>query len=145
MSIHTPEFTEKLKDELQALKVYQDLSAGQLAGEAASAVWEGTIDSTNPIGLYSILAAFEATFIRTDGVNKPPLVDFAFLISPQIPDKREYLVGNVIATGSNSVTYRICIENLMWWPYETSTGTIKVNVSAYSTVPGNLSIERVYS
>lgn len=145
MGRSVPQLIRKLKTELQALKGYQELSAGQLNTTAASATWQGTVDRSNPIGLFSILAAWEAEFIRTDGVNKPPLVDFAFLISPQIPDKRGYLFGDVIATGTNSVKYRITIENIMWWPYDTSTGTITVDVSAYSSVPGTLTIERVYS
>ena len=136
---------KSIKNEIQALKAFQNLSAGQLAGETSTAVWEGEIDRTQPIGTYSILAAFEMTFIRSDGVEKPPLVDFAFLITPQIPDRRMYLYGNIISTGVNSVTYRITIANLMWWPFDSSTGTIRIEGAAYSPVPGNLTIERVYS
>lgn len=145
MSFDISNEIKEIKNEIEALKSYQVLSAGQLAQEAASAVWEGEIDRSQPIGIFSILAAFEMTFTRTDGVQKPPLVDFAFLITPEIPDKRMYLFGNVIATGTNSVTYRITIENLMWWPFEDSKGILKVEGAAYSPVPGNLSIERVYS
>ena len=136
---------KSIKNEIQALKAFQNLSAGQLAGETATAVWEGEIDRTQPIGTYSILAAFEMTFIRSDGVEKPPLIDFAFLITPQIPDRRMYLYGNIISTGVNSVTYRITIANLMWWPFDSNTGTIRIEGAAYSPVPGNLTIERVYS
>lgn len=145
MARNIPQDVRKFKNEMQALKSFQELPAGQLATNAVTATWRGTIDRTNPIGVYSILAAFEMSFIRTDGIRKPPLVDFAFLVSPQIPDRRRYLRGNIIATGVNSVTYRITIANLMWWPYDTDTGTITINGAAYSSVPGTLSIERVYS
>ncbi|MBQ1373214.1 hypothetical protein IIY66_00205 [Candidatus Saccharibacteria bacterium] len=145
MSRNIPQDIRKIKEELKALKSFQELPAGQLATRAATATWQGVIDKTNPIGVYSILAAFEMTFVRTDGIRKPPLVDFAFLISPQIPNRRNYLRGNIVATGVNSVTYRITIANLVWWPYDTSTGTITIDGAAYSSVPGALSIERVFS
>lgn len=146
MSRNIPIVMQKIKDEMQALKSFQELSGGQLVTDAASTVWQGEIDRTQPIGTYSLLAAFEATFTRTDGVNKPPLVDFAFLITPQVNNRIQYLHGNVIATGANSVTYRISIDNLMWWPFGSSnTGNIKIDVSAYSPVTGYLDIERVYS
>ena len=146
MSRNIPLAIKNIKNEMQALKGFQELSGGQLITEAASAVWQGEIDRTQPIGTFSILAAFEATFTRTDGANKPPLVDFAFLITPQIDDKVQYLHGNVIATGENSVTFRITIDALGWWPFGSSnTGNIEINISAYSPVAGYLDIERVYS
>lgn len=146
MAINVPLYLKRIENEIKALKAFQELSGGQLSNEAVSATWQGVIDKRNPIGVYSILAAFEATFIRTDGVNKPPLVDFGFLITPQVLDKINYLHGNVVKNGTNSVTYRISIDNLMWWPFGSDkTGTIKIDVSVYSPVPGLLSIERVYS
>ncbi len=145
MAMNIPIVISRIKNEIQALKSFQELSGGQLNNKAASATWQGVIDRSQPIGMYSILAAFEMTFTRTDGINKPPLVDFAFFITPQDTDAIMNLYGNVVANGVNSVVYRITIPSLTWWPFDTTTGTITISGEAYSPVPGNLYIERVYS
>ena len=69
---------QKIEDELKALKVIQPLNGGALTKDGATATWSGTFDKNNPISDFSLLAAFRATYTRTDGIDKPPLVRLAF-------------------------------------------------------------------
>ena len=136
---------KKTRDEISALKVVQPINGGSLTQRAVEAQWTGQIRSSAPISKYSLLAAFKATYTRTDGINKPPFVQFAFSLNPDSTwDSASG--GMVFSFGENSVSYRICLFNT-WWPWDQSTdvGTLNLICKAYSTVPGTLRIERVYS
>lgn len=134
---------QKIEDELKALKVIQPLNGGALTKDGATATWSGVFDKNNPISDFSLLAAFRATYTRTDGIDKPPLVQFSFSISP---DGNDFGSGGMVFTmGTNSVSYRICLFNT-WWPFgAATTGSATLTCTAYSTVPGTLILERVYS
>lgn len=143
----TSQNVKKLKDEIQALKVAQPINGGALTRHSVTASWQGTIDKNAPISPYSCLAAFVATFERRDGVAKPPLVQFAYSLSPDYTNydhSRSY--SAIISASQDSVSYKIVLSD-KWWPFDNSqtTGNLEITVSAYSLVDGVLSIERVYS
>ena len=134
---------QKLEDELRALKVVQPLNGGALTKDGASVTLTFELDKNAPISKYSLLAAFKATYTRTDGIDKPPLVQFSYVISPD--NDYSGTGGLVFSMDDNSVSYKICLFD-DWWPFGSSTtGTISLNCTAYSTVPGDLTLERVYS
>lgn len=132
---------QKLKDELQALKIVQPINGGALSRHAISASWEGTIDLNDPISQFSMLAAFMMTFERSDGIVKTPLVQFAFSMNY---DDTTYEA--VAATTSDSVSYKLVLP-AGWRPsgYVGDTLTLRITGYAYSPVEGNLSIVRMYS
>lgn len=136
----------KYRGEIQALKTAQPINGGSLTEHAVTATWEGTIDKDAPISSYSLLAAFKATFTRSDGVLLPPLVQFAFSTNPSTTDSDGECGAAVEGFGENSVSYRIILDNY-WWPFSSSqtTGSVRITCSAYSPVPGALTLERVYS
>lgn len=135
---------KKYKNEIQALKMAQPINGGNLTKHSVQARWSGQIDKNNPISKFSLLAAFKATFTRTDGIEKPPFVQFSFSLSPDSDASESG--GVVISFGENSVDYRICLFT-SWWPFgnSASTGIVTLTCSAYSPVEGTLSLERVYS
>lgn len=137
----------KMKSEIQALKVTQPLNGGALTRHSVEESWSGTIDKNDPISQYSMLAAFEVTFSRSDGVNKTPLVQFAYKLDPDMTNyshSRSY--GAIIAAAQDYVVYKIVLD-YNWWPFSESqtTGSVELTVNAYSPVDGTLEIERVYS
>lgn len=132
---------QKLKDEIQALKVVQPINGGALSRHAATATWEGTIDFNNPISPYSMLAAFVMTYERNDGINKTPLVQFAFSMNYE-----DTTYEAVVGITSDSVSYKLVLPD-NWRPDGYSGDTINLRITgyAYSPVTGDLNIVRVYS
>lgn len=138
---------QKMKNEVQALKVVQPINGGALTRHSATATWQGTIDKNAPISEYSCLAAFVATFERRDGIVKVPLVQFAYELDPDhYNDHHSRSYSAIISASGDTVSYKIVLSDT-WWPFDagTTTGTLKITVNAYSMVEGNLTIERVYS
>ena len=138
---------QKLRNEIQALKVVQPINGGALTKHSINAAWEGIIDKNSPISRYSCLAAFVATFERRDGIVKTPLVQFAYSLTPDYTiydHSRSY--SAIISASDDSVSYKIVLSD-NWWPFgdDQTTGNLKIDVSAYSLVDGVLTIERVYS
>lgn len=136
-----------LRNEIEALKAVQPLNGGALTRHSATASWEGVIDKNSPISPYSMLAAFEATFTRGDGVTKTPFVQFSYSLDPDINNyshSRSYAA--VISAINDSVKYKIVL-NQRWWPFdeEQTTGNVKLTIYAYSPVEGDIQVERVYS
>lgn len=132
---------KRLKNELQALKQAQPLNGGALTRNSATATWTGTINKSNPISQYSMLAAFILTYTRNDGVVKTPLVQFAFSLDPSAT-----AYGAVTEIGGDFVSYKLILpEN--WWPSGNTSTTVSLTItaSAYSPVSGDLTITRVYS
>lgn len=143
----TSQTVKKLQDEIKSLKVVQPINGGALTRHSVTATWQGTIDKNAPISPYSCLAAFVATFERSDGIIKVPLVQFAYTLSPDHTNydhSRSY--SAIISATGDSVSYKIVLSD-RWWPFseEQTIGTLKITVNAYSMVEGNLTIERVYS
>lgn len=137
----------KLENEIKALKAVQPLNGGALTKHSVAATWEGTIDKNNPISPYSMLAAFEVTFYREDGVTKTPFVQFAYTLSPDMNSySHSRSSGAVISAINDSVTYKIVL-NYNWWPFPSSqtTGSIKLTAHAYSSIEGHVEVKRVYS
>lgn len=136
-----------LENEIKALKAVQPLNGGALTKHSATATWEGTIDKNSPISPYSMLAAFEVTFYREDGVTKTPFVQFAYTLSPDMNSySHSRSSGAIISASNDTVTYKIVLY-YSWWPFPGSqtTGDLKLTVNAYSTVEGYVEIKRVYS
>lgn len=133
---------QKMKDEIQALKVAQPINGGALTKHSANASWTGIIDKDSPISRFSLLAAFIMRFERRDGIVKTPLVQFAFSLSPN-----DSAYGAVIATSSDSVSYKISLPDNWWPPEESESSTVQLTIEgkAYSPVEGVLTIERIYS
>lgn len=146
MSGVTSQTIKKYQNEIRSLKTVQPINGGSLTQHAVTATWEGNIDKNSPISSYSLLAAFKATFTRTDGVNIPPLVQFAFSTEPSTSDSNDECGAAVDSFGDNSVDYRIALFNF-WWPFDPSqtVGRVKITCSAYSPVAGTLTLERIYS
>lgn len=144
--VYTSDNLEKIHNEIKALKVAQPLNGGALTRHSVTATWTGTIDKNSPISEYSMLAAFKAKFERSDGVNKPPIVQFAYLLEPDmVADHHQRSYSAVVQLGSDSVTFKI-ILGYNWWPFGgNTTGTLKITAYAFSLVNGTLSLERVYS
>lgn len=145
--MYTSTNIKKIKDEIQSLKVVQPINCGALTKHAVVAEWQGTIDKNSPISRFSMLAAFKATYTRSDGETKTPLVQFSYLLTP---DRTNYSHsrshGVVVAASGDSVSYKIVLSD-NWWAFDPSqtTGTLKVTVYAFSLVDGELTLERVYS
>lgn len=136
-----------LENEIKALKAVQPLNGGALTKHSANATWEGSIDKNNPISPYSMLAAFEVTFYRDDGITKNPFVQFAYTLSPDMNTySHSRSSGAIISAVNGNVTYKIVL-NYNWWPFPSSqtTGDLKLISHAYSSVDGYVEIRRVYS
>lgn len=146
MAILTSKTLKKYQNEIRALKAVQPINGGSLTQHALTATWEGDINKNQPISQYSLLAAFKATFTRTDGVNIPPLVQFAFNTSPSTSESIDECGGVVISFTDNSISYKILL-NTVWWPFSSSqtVGHAIITCKAYSPIAGTLTIERVYS
>lgn len=141
---------QSLQNEIQALKMTQPLNGGALSKHSVVATWEGVIDKNTPISQYSILAAFEATFERSDGEVKTPLVQFAYSLDPGYTISGHitytYSSSYVSAINDDSVVYKVVLTH-QWWPFDEdqTTGNVKLTVYALSPVEGNLTLQRVYS
>ena len=143
----TSQTVKKLQDEIKSLKVVQPINGGALTRHSVTATWQGTIDKNAPISPYSCLAAFVATFERSDGIVKVPLVQFAYTLEPDLfSDHHSLSYSAIISASNDSVSYKIVLGD-GWWPFGDgqTTGTLKLTVNAYSLVDGNLTVERVYS
>ena len=143
----TSQSAQKLQDEIRSLKVTQPINGGALTRHSVTASWQGTIDQNAPVSQYSMLAAFVATYTRSDGVVKPPLVQFAYSLSPDYSSvEHTQTYSAIISASQDSVSYKIVLS-YNWWPFGggQTTGTLKLTVNAYSLVEGDLTIERVYS
>lgn len=138
----------RLGEEVKSLKEVQPLNAGALTRHSVIATWSGTIDRESPISTYSMLAAFEVIFTRTDGENKPPFVQFAYTLDPdETAGRHAGSYGIVVGMDEGSITYKIILGYSNWWPYGESqtTGQLNIEVNAFSLVEGTLAIRRVYS
>lgn len=146
MAILTSKTLKKYQNEIRDLKAVQPINGGSLTQHALTATWEGNINKNQPISQYSLLAAFKATFTRTDGVNIPPLVQFAFNTSPSTSESNGECGAVVTSFTDNSISYRIILYNY-WWPFSSSqtVGHVIITCKAYSPVAGTLTLERVYS
>ena len=136
-----------LENEIKALKAVQPLNGGALTKHSTTATWEGAIDKNSPISQYSMLAAFEITFYRNDGIVKTPFVQFAYNLSPDMNSySHSRSSGAIIGAANDTITYKIVLY-YNWWPFPDSqtTGNLKLTVNAYSTVEGYVEIKRVYS
>lgn len=150
---------KQIQDELRALKASTPLNLGQLAipSSAPSVSYTGEINTQSQD---LVICRLEITFSRTDGETDPPLVDFAFDMNVR-PTYAEYLASigvsftandgtdyedfyindYVLYTGQGSVTFAIDVKNAVA-PWGQSPKTLTVNASAYSTVPGTLTLRR---
>ena len=142
--MYTSENLQKIQDEINSLKVVQPLNGGALTKYPATATWTGIIDKNAPISEESMLAAFIATFERSDGELKAPLVQFYYFLTPGYTNNaRTY--DATVAIGLDNVSHKIILRQ-DWWPFgDSTTGTVTLTVSALSLVEGNITIERVYS
>lgn len=133
-----------LENEIKALKAVQPLNGGALTKHSATAVWEGIIDKNNQVS-FSILAAFEVTFYRNDGIQKTPFVQFSYELDPD-SYSHSLSYGAIIKAGNDDVTYKLILDD-SWWPFPTqqTTGSLKITAYAYSMAEGYVEIKRVYS
>lgn len=150
---------QKIKNELQALKVASPLSIGALAfpSSTPSQTYAGTIDTSLQ---QLVIARFQATFTRSDSGTFPPYVDFGFSASVSPTQQQSlaeqgvtlsgndltayedaFINGYVSATTTNSVTFTIDVKNAVQ-PYGSPNKTLSLSVSAYSTVAGTLTLTR---
>lgn len=150
----------KIEEEIKAQKAYFSPSLGalQFPETAPSASYSGSLNTT---GQDLIVASFLATFTRKDSVQVPPLVDFAFdaHTTPTFAqdwasqgytmsghdltaNEDVFINGYVISTGTNSVTFQIDVKNGVTL-YPTSSGSISLQVQAYSMVEGTLTLTRI--
>lgn len=142
--MYTSANLNKIKNEIQALKCTQPLNGGALTRARAVGTWTGVIDKTDPISAYSLLAAFEATFNRNDGQTKAPLTQFAYSLSPDMPNNARSTSAVIGSTGDNTICKIFLYDS--WWPFGVAnTGTVTLTVYAYSMVEGYITIKRVYS
>lgn len=133
---------KKLSDEIKALKQAQPINAGNLTQSAATESLTFTVETDQYWSGAKIRSIFEATYTRTDGESKPPLVQFAYSLDPDHTDTSSS-AGIPFAVGVDSVTYRIILAT-NWWPFGSSTvGTATLTCTAYSTVAGELTLRRV--
>ena len=150
---------KQIQNELQALKASMPLNFGQLThpSSAPSVSYSGEINTASSD---LIICRLELTFARTDGETDPPLVDFAFSMGVS-PTYAQYLAslgvsfsandgtdyedfyinGYVANAGNGSVVFDIDIKNAVA-PWGSSPKTLTINASAYSTVPGTLTLRR---
>lgn len=134
---------KKLSDEIKALKSAQPINAGNLAQSAKTESLSFTVRTDEYWSGSKIRCIFEATYVRTDDILKPPLVQFAYSLNPDMNTESDSSAGIPFAIGTDSVTYRIILAT-NWWPFYSSTvGTSTLTCTAYSTVPGTLTLRRV--
>lgn len=166
MSGNTTQQLVEIQNEQRAQKVAIKLNYGQLSqpGTAPTATYSGTV--TNSVQPFGGSARWIATFTRTDDVELPPVVDFAWdktlglytytdLISAGFIDSasgRDRQAIDELAwsdglweIGSNYVKWRIDIGgNNGSWFYVSSDGTtVNLTVQAVSPVPGTLNLVRL--
>lgn len=151
-----------VENEQKAQKVATGLNYGQLAnpGDAPTATYSGHVNNSNN----NPVAAWVATFTRTDGLTETPFVDFAWdfsLAKGYYQDQkdagyitsfsgRDKLAIDQITVvdapddfGPGYVKWRIFIPPFYWF-YLSGNGTdVSLNIQAISMVPGTLTLARV--
>lgn len=155
-----------IRNEQRAQKVASTLNYGALVkpNTAPTQSWNGNV--SNRLDGNDVNSRWVATFTRTDGVNKAPFVDFAWVYTL---DKYQYddmiavgsytsvsgrdkhatdelkLRDGLFEVGQNYVKWKIDIPgNNGSWFYVSSDGTgVHLTVQAISMVPGTLTLERV--
>lgn len=152
-----------IQHEQRAQKVATPLNYGQLKNTGASPTqtWSGAV--TNNYG-HDPRARWIATFTRSDNVNQPPFVDFAWDYTLALTYYQDLIAsGSVISVtgrdkqatdqinflespqeiGSNYVKWAITIPADGFWGYWSSDGTtVTLTVQAISMVPGTLTLVR---
>lgn len=152
-----------IENELKAQKSSSSLNYGALykTEDTPTATWSGNVSNTVVSGT-DINARFILTFTRTDGVDKPPLVNFPYdytlaryryddarasgsmtnVTGPDVHAWDEVFFSDALyEVGSNYVKWKIEIGNN--WYYEASNGTtVTITAQAISSVDGNLTIVR---
>lgn len=157
-----------IDNEQRAQKVAHALNYGSLASsEAAStAQWSGNVGNAVSATDSNVIARWVATFTRTDGIERTPMVDFAYdyVLGRYIVD--DAMAGGSYSSitardrhsddegawndglwvvGENSVSWKIEIVGAHGnWFYQNSDGTsVNLAVQAISPVPGTLTLARV--
>lgn len=156
-----------IRNEQRAQKVASPLNYGSLVRPSTTPTqsWSGNVGNRIDAAT-GMTARWVATFTRTDGVNRTPLVDF-----PWIRTLDKYYYDDYIAIGSyTSVTgrdkhaidelsfsdglYEIGSNYVKWkidiagnngtWFYQSSDGTgVHLTVQAVSMVSGTLTLARI--
>lgn len=138
----TSDKIKQLSNEIKSLKSAQPINAGNLTQSAETKSLTFTVQTDEYWSGSKIKCIFEATYTREDGVDKPPLVQFSYSLNPDDIDY-DSSAGIPFSIGANSVTYRIILAT-NWWPFGVSTvGTSTLTCTAYSTVPGTLTLARI--
>lgn len=153
-----------IENEQKAQKVYSALNYGQLVKpqNAPTASWSGNVQNAVDVNS-GVNARWVATFTRTDSVNIPPFVMFAYdytlargsyddaiaygdMSSVSGRDKRavdEYnFYDELLEIGSNFVKWKIELDNQFYYRATDGTG-VQLTVQAIAVVQGTLTLERV--
>lgn len=148
----------KLRNELQAQKTASVLAYGSVLfpENVPEASWSGVVTTDFSD---AIMAAFRATFRRSDGINTTPLVDFTSdYIAPTMADwvraqggtatgrdlsaeAEDWVQGYIDKADGDSVSY--IIEFLNGIGAGQSSANISLSVRAISPVKGELTLERI--
>jgi len=152
-----------IEQEQRAQKVATPLNYGQLndVGSTATQVWSGFV--ANNLGSDDT-ARWVATFTRTDDINLPPFVDFAWDYTLALTYYQDLIAAGYVTSvtgrdrqaidqinflespkeiGSNYVKWSINIPANSSWFYVSASGTtVSLTVQAISMVPGVLSLVR---
>lgn len=157
--MNVQERLRRIEDELHAQKAYFAPSLGELKypETTPTASYTGSINTSSQD---LVIARVKFIFTRSDGASTTPFVDFAFdahvapnhqqviqsqggTISGNDLTSYEdvYIGGFVSSTTDNSVTFTVEVKNAVA-PWGSSPKTLTINVAAYSTVKGTLSVER---
>lgn len=132
---------KQLSNEVKSLKSAQPINVGNLTQSAETESLTFTVQSDYYWSGAKIKCIFEATYTRSDGIEKPPLVQFAYSLNPD-DIHHNSSAGIPISVGTDSVTYRIILST-NWWPFIGTVGTSTLTCVAYSTVPGTLTLARI--
>lgn len=153
-----------IEDELRAQKSAGPFNGGALNVPSMSPeqTWSGFVSNSNN----QVTARWVATFTRSDGIDEPPMVDFAwdfslgktyyqdmvddpagYATSVSGRDKRAIDESKFIdypqEVGPNFVKWSVDINPDQWWYYSASGTTVNLTVQAISTVIGTLALVRV--
>lgn len=148
-----------LEQEVRALKSYFAPVLGQLRypNSAPTQSYHGTIDTSSQ---NLIIAKFEATFTRDDGLTESPLVDFSYSahVSPTYADylasigvtmtgndltayEDFYINGYTSSVGPGTITFVVEVQNAVA-PWGNANKNFDLDVQAVSTVKGSLTLTR---
>ena len=152
----------RIQNELKALKATSPLNIGALEfpDHAPTASYSGTMADVGISADY-VVASFEATFTRSDGVPNTPFVDFAFNVElhpnyveemaeqgvaitgndPNAENGDPFVHGQISESGSNYVKFLIEVVSGAF-TYAHQTATVALTVQALSTVEGTLTLTR---